>query len=288
MIDIEYIKNLKEIDNNGIWQNDRTSVGRSKQLFGVVTRFNTKGEFAPFIQCRTFSPRISFEEWKWMMSGSTDANILQQKNIHIWDGNTTREFLDARGLFDVPVNHIGKAYGYQYRSFGGVSDQVKSVFKSLRDNPNSRRHVISIWNPNELSEMALEPCFHLYEFMYVNGVLNLYVHGRSSDYTFGMPYNLSFSYFWLASFSKALGYKMGEIMITTTNTHYYENQVELVEALISEDATEMINELSIPICSIKKEIKSLEDILSLEWHDIEISNWVKGPTLTDKKIEMAV
>jgi thymidylate synthase len=108
-----------------------------------------------------------------MMSGSTDVTELQSKNIHIWDGNSTREFLDARGLYNVPTNQIGKAYGYQYRNFGGVTDQVQNVFNSLRDNPTSRRHVVSIWNPNELHEMALEPCAYSYTFVYINGTLNL-------------------------------------------------------------------------------------------------------------------
>ena len=172
-IDKNYLNLLQSVHNNGTWVQDRTSVGMSKQLFGQSLVLPTYGLHAPFIQCRTFAPRIAFHELLWMLRGSTDVTELQNKDIHIWDGNSTRKFLDSRGLTNVPENDIGKAYGYQYRNFGGVTDQVQNVFNSLRDNPTSRRHVISIWNPNELHEMALEPCAWSYTFVYIDGTLNL-------------------------------------------------------------------------------------------------------------------
>jgi thymidylate synthase len=282
-VDHSYQILLMDILNFGVDQNDRTSVGKSKQLFGETIRFSTDGKYAPLLQCRTMSPRIAFEEFIWMMCGSTNVKFLQKKNIHIWDGNSTREFLDSRGLTEVPEYDIGKAYGYQFRRFGGLTDQVMNVFKSLRDNPTSRRHVVSIWNPNELHEMALEPCFHLYEFMYQDGTLHLYVHGRSSDVVFGLPYNLAFSYFWLKTFADALGYKTGDILVTLTNAHIYENQVELAELIVKEDVTGQ----RCPVVTINKDLCTLEDILLLEWEDVQVDNWVKGPVLISG-VEMAV
>jgi len=286
--DFTYLSLLNDVSLHGTWQFDRTSVGKSKQSFGGVVKFNTYNKYAPFIQCRTFSPRIAFEEWKWMMTGSTDVTKLQEKDVHIWDGNSTREFLDSRGLFNTPENTIGKAYGYQYRSFGGVTDQVAKVLESIKSNPTSRRHVISIWNPNELHEMALEPCFHLYEFVVINDVLNLYVHGRSSDVVFGLPYNAAFAFFWLLTFARATNLKMGEIMITTSNTHYYSNQVPLVTKLLSEETTTMLLERTTPTVTLKKPIYMMDSIESLEFEDFVITDWVKGPKLVDEKIEMAV
>lgn len=288
-IDEKYAELLKDT-LAGTWTKDRTSVGESCQAFGGHIRFDTgnvKYPFAPFLQIRTLAPRIAFEEFRWMLSGSTDVTELQKKNIGIWDGNSTREFLDERGLTNVPENNIGKAYGYQYRNFGGVTDQVQNVFNSLRGNPTSRRHVISIWNPNELHEMALEPCFHLYEFVYINGKLNLYVHGRSSDVTFGLPYNLAFSFFWLLTFSKALGYKTGELFMTMSNIHVYKNQIPLVEKMLEPKHLEETFKKKIPQVNLTKDISTLDDILNLEFSDFEIINFERGPELI-KGIEMAV
>jgi thymidylate synthase len=289
VIDHEYLELIVNVLSFGKTQTDRTSVGQSTQLFGNVIGFqcsqNDLTNCAPFIQSRTFTPRIAFEEWKWMMSGSTDAGVLQEKNIHIWDGNTTREFLDSRGLKDVPVNHIGKAYGYQYRNFGGIKDQISELITNLKEDPNSRRHVVSIWNPAESHEMALTPCFHLYEFSYIDGVLNLYVHGRSSDVVFGLPYNLAWSYFFLLAMCSVTGYQMGEILLTITNAHCYANQIELAKAICQESDPW---EYTMPQCSFGKELNTLEDILSLEWEDVKITGWTKGPKLTEEKIEMAV
>lgn len=284
-VDYQYIETLKRIHEQGINTPDRTSVGESKQIFANMVRFDTQDRYAPFLQVRQFAPRIAFEEWQWMMKGSTDVRELQQKNIHIWNGNSTREFLDSRGLTGVPENHIGKAYGYQYRNFGGVVDQIERLFNGLKSNPTGRRHVVSIWNPVELSEMALEPCFHLYEFMVSGETLNVYFHGRSSDWVFGAPYNLAFAYFWLLTFSRALGYKTGEIVMSTTNTHYYKNQQVLVDEMLKSDHWQ---DLSTPQVKLLKSVETLDDILCLNFSDFEISNFVRGPSLTDVKIEMAV
>lgn len=285
-IDTSYAVLLQTILDKGDWQQDRTSIGESKQLFGQTISFDTNGESAPFIQCRTFAPRIAFEEWKWMMSGSTDVAQLQNKNIHIWDGNSTREFLDARGLQHVPENNIGKAYGYQYRNFSGIKDQITDLVHNLKTDPTSRRHVVSIWNPAESNEMALTPCFHLYEFMSTGDTLNLYVHGRSSDVLFGLPYNFAWSYFFLLAMAKVSGHKTGKILFTLTNAHVYKNQVDLVKSVIKfEDEQPFFGE---PKCLINKDLNTLDDILSLEWSDIAIKQWTRGPSLTDTPVEMAV
>ena len=296
-VDKDYINIVKQIHDTGTWSQDRTSVGLSKQTFGTFLKFDTLGSFevtndndiitsanAPFIQHRIYSPRISFEEWKWMMSGSTDVSILQAKGIHIWDDNSTREFLNSRGLYTTPTGTIGKAYGHQFRKFDGWVDQIEQLYEGLKKDPTSRRHVVSIWNPAESSEMALLPCAHLYEFMVQDGRLNVYIHMRSSDYVFGVPYNLGFTFFWLLSFSHALGFKPGKIMLTSTNSHYYLNQVPLVEKIVEQSGYSF----SIPLVSISKQLNTLSDILNLEFDDFKITNWTNGGKLVDLKIGMAV
>ena len=288
LVDYDYIGLIDEVEVFGNWADDRTSVGRSRQMFGGDIRFHTRGKLAPLIQCRTMSPRIAFEELMWMLRGSTDVSELQAKGIHIWDGNSTRAFLDARGLERTPENTIGKAYGYQYRSFGGITDQVAKVFNELKTNPTSRRHVISIWNPNDADQMALEPCFWGYTFVYINGVLNLDVTSRSSDVVFGLPYNLAFSYFWLLLFSRALGYEMGSIRLSMANAHYYENQLPLVNKLLDDDLYDSLATKQTPYCTITKQLETLDDVLSVTWDDIKVHDWVRGDKLVEDHIEMAV
>lgn len=280
-VDDNYLTALRDIDTFGEWQGDRTSVGSSKQLFGTTISHQCDIS-APFIQCRSFAPRISFYEFIWMLSGNTDVTYLQDRNIHIWDGNSTREYLDSVNLQSIPENSIGLAYGHQFRHSNGI-DQVQNVIDSLRNNPTSRRHVISLWNVDELDQMALVPCCHLYEFSSINGTLNLYQHMRSQDMVFGVPYNLSFGYFMLYFMAKLTGHKVGELMLTGTNSHYYQNQQPLVDALVADNT---MYELE-PQCFTDKPINELEDVLNLEWEDMIVQNWVKGPVI-EKGIKMAV
>ena len=284
-LDRDYIELLKDIHLNGEWQEDRTDVGRSKQLFGKTIRFDTKGKYAPFLQCKAFGIKTSFLEFKWMMSGSTDSKWLEERGVGIWKGNTTREFLDSRNLHYLPEGSIGKCYGKQFRDWDCV-DQLAKVFNSLRDNPSSRRHVISLWNVSELDEGVLEPCAFLYEFMFQNGKLHLHQHLRSSDVIFGAPYNLGFASFLLFTFAEALGYEAGEILLTLTNAHYYENQVDVVENLIDNWYRGGCIETH-PTLSFKKELNTLDDILALEYDDVLVTDWVRGPR-TDCNITMAV
>lgn len=280
LYDHQYIEIMKDIMENGTLTEDRTSVGSSIQSFFKHIRFKSVPTLdgfnsVPAMQCRTFSPRISFLEWKWMMNGNTDAKWLSDRGVHIWDGNTTREFLDSRGLTDLPEGSIGKSYSYQFRNFGGV-DQVKQLFESLRDNPTSRRHVVSIWNVGELKEAPLPPCAHLYEFMVVDGTLNLYQHLRSNDWLLGQPYNMMFGTFWLHSFAKALGFKVGEHALTSTNAHLYTNHIDSANETMTfwrnwGDVT------TTPYMRINKELNTLEDILELHYEEVELLDWSRGP-----------
>lgn len=297
-IDVDHVEFIRDLHYEGIHLKDRTSVGSSIQWFGKSFRFYEKEDSEgfvnmPFIQWRTFAPRIAFHEWKWMMNGMTDSKWLEERKINIWKGNTSREFLDSRGLQDLPEGDIGKTYGYQFRNFGGV-DQLEETFNNLRDNPFSRRHVISIWNAPELKEGALEPCAFLYTFMVSldrdkNKVLNLHMNMRSCDFIMGWTYDMAFASFWLAAFAKALGYKTGELFQTITNVHYYSNQQPIVDYVVEnyDEIFDHIDKMEIPQIRIEKDLNSLDDILNLEYSDIQMRNWKQGPKIhTD--IQMAV
>lgn len=279
MVDSKYLALIHKIMTKGSVQKDRTDVGKSKQLFSGSIKFDTRGKYVPFIQCRTFSPKLSWEEFQWMLSGSTDSTILEDLGVNIWKGNTSREFLDSRNLHHLPAGSVGKSYGHQFRNFGGV-DQVEKVFESLRSDPTSRRHIISIWNVPELKDAPLEPCSFLYEFMVEGNELHLHQHMRSADMVFGVPYNMAFGSFLLFTFAKALGYNPGKYWITMTNCHIYENQYEIATTMLENLKNGEYDTLdSEPKLRILKEVSSLDDILKLSFSDLSISGWNRGPKI---------
>jgi thymidylate synthase len=276
------LRDVKDIVNNGTWSDDRTSVGRNKKQFGHTFRIpipEMHDQFEmPFQQSRAFAPRIAFEELMWMLRGETDSYILKDKGINIWDANTSREFLDKKGLYNVNEGDIGKGYGYQMRNFHGV-DQLRSVYNSLRDNPTSRYHLINLWNPAELSEMALPPCHYAYTFCVTNEgkTLNLHQSMRSSDVLYGRGYNVAFASMWLVFFAQALDMQVGEIFFTATDSHIYENQMDLANRMLNTYGKLGSITFTPPLLKVNKELTCLNDVLDLEWSDIEISGFKSGP-----------
>ena len=286
IIDNIYRLTIANILGNGQEKPDRTTVGGNVSAFGITHKIkikkNSDGSYnVPFLQLRTFAPRIAFEELMWMIRGQTDASILQDKNIHIWDGNTSEEYLERVGKSHIPVGSIGKGYGHQFRNFNGV-DQLQEVFNGLKSNPNGRRHHISLWNPADFNDMALEPCHYGYTFYHSNGVLSLQQTMRSSDWMFGFPYNIAFASMFLIFMAEALGMETGEVFWVGTDVHIYHNQLSLANKVLSQ---ELPTNASNPQIKLKKELTSLEELLELEWSDIEVLDFQRGPVI--EKVDMA-
>lgn len=236
--DIQYKQTIERILGEGVDCPDRTGVGVRK-VFDVnitVDLGRDDGrEVLPLTTLRRVFPRTAWMELFWMLSGSTDANLLKAKNIHIWDGNTTREFLDQQGLAHLREGFGGKIYGYQFRSFNGHVDQLKNVHASLLNDPNSRRHYISLWNPAELSEAALPPCHVSYQFVVLNDTLNLKFYQRSSDFILAGNVNFTFAAFFLQFMAKICGYKVGSVSHSIGDCHIYRNHLEVAEELVQRD-----------------------------------------------------
>ena len=165
------------------------------------------------------------EELLWFLRGSTDVTELQEKGVHIWDGNSSREYLDSVGLTDLQEWSIGKGYGYQWRNFGGT-DQIKEIERQLREEPNSRRILLTAWNPPELKEMSLQPCHVIYQFYLHKKRLWCHMFLRSSDVFLGLPFNIASTALLTAMLAVVTGLEAGGIQISITDAHVYKTHLE--------------------------------------------------------------
>ena len=271
---------------------DRTGVG-CKKVFGASLAFDLRESF-PKTTVRKTPFRFAFEEWMFFMRGQTDTKILEDKGIYIWKGNTSREFLDSRDLRHVPEGRMGFAYGWQFRDFGGTwdtvgTDQLKEVFDNLRDDPFSRRHYVTFWNPLQSDQMALLPCFHSHQFHCEKHggkiVLHLKVFSRSSDVLFGLPFNYTQYAFYLQVMAETLGYTAGTLLVSMTDSHVYKNQYDYAQETVDRE----IDAKSIRRVVVNRHLESLDDILELQWGDIsDTGNLVNTKPYKTDKPPMAV
>lgn len=243
--DVQFKQIVRKILEHGHESDDRTGVGTIKIPSATITTDLSKsvggGLVLPALSLRKVFPRVAFEELMWMLSGSCDARILQEKNIHIWDGNSSREFLDSRGLEHIREGFIGKGYGHQFRNFNGI-DQLRDVLNTLRVNPQSRRMLISLWNPADLCESALPPCHVLYQFVATGNVLNLGFYQRSSDFILAASQNYMFAAFFLHFMAEMSGHEVGELTHHIGDCHIYTNHISVAKELIARDGSDRFAE----------------------------------------------
>lgn len=235
--------------------------------------------------------RLAFEEFWFFLRGHTDTKKLEEKGCNFWVGNTSREFLDKRGLTDLPDGCIGLAYSNQVRNFGGGlngdflpdrtgTDQLSELLNGLRNDPYGRRHLITLWNPLHNKLMPLTSCWWASEYTVlpdkVTGepTLHVKVINRSLDVAFGMLFAVQQYRLFQMALCKMFGFKLGRLSADMTNIHIYDNQIEYVGEILERDY------YSEPYHSIEitKDIKSMEDLLSLEWTDIQVKGHVVNKT----------
>lgn len=287
-----YLQLMRDILATSEVYPDRTGVG-CKKVFGASLVFDL-GESFPRTTVRNTPLRFAFEEWMFFMRGETDTKILEDKGIYIWSGNTSKEFLNSRGLWYLQEGSMGLAYGYQFRSFDaddekvGV-DQLDDLFDDLKENPFSRRHYVTFWNPAQSYMMALLPCFHSHQFHVEKSgeelVLHLKVFSRSSDVLFGLPFNYCQYALYLQMMSEALGYTAGTLLISMTDSHIYCNQFEYAQETVDRE----IDTESVRKVVFNRHLGSLEDILALQWSDVQDhGNNVNKKSYETPKPSMAV
>jgi len=283
---------LKATLENGERKTTRNGVVQS--IFGCMINFKEIATSFPLITTKKMFFRGIVEELLWFLRGSTNALELRQKKIHIWDGNSTREYLDSIGL-DYPEGELGPIYGWQWRKFGkdyedtksadvadtkGV-DQIKYVLEELSKDTNSRRAVLSGWNPIDLQKMALPPCHILYIFHKGSKGLSCQMTLRSSDLFLGLPFNIASTALLTQIFAHVLHIPANEISLSICDAHIYEEHTPQVEKQIDTDAfdlpTVLINKEAPDISSsVDEKIKWIEE---LAFEDFELSNYTSGVSL---------
>lgn len=289
-----YLDLIKRIMEEGEIRHGRN--GYTKSVFGERLVFNLKVGF-PLLTTKKVFWRGIVEELLWFLRGSTNVQDLQAKNIHFWDGNSSRTFLDSMGLAHIPTNTIGKGYGWQWRNFSGSDyhlndgvDQLRYILKELHHNPHGRRAILNAWNPLQLNDMALPPCHFVYNFYLGNKGLSCQMIMRSSDVGAGLPFNIASTALFTAIIAHVLGKEQDKIIIVTGDTHLYTEHIE--SAKIQMDRVP----LAFPKLVIKKlapnnELSStpVDDMITwieaLTYEDFEIQDYNYHPTL---KYEMIV
>lgn len=198
----QYLEHIKNILEKGIKREDRTGVG-TYGIFGAQMRYSLRNNIFPLLTTKRVFWRGVVEELLWFIRGSTNAFELSNKNVHIWDANSTREFLDSVGLSHHEVGDLGPVYGFQWRHFGakyagmhadytnkGI-DQLAQVIHTIKTKPTDRRIIMCAWNPIDIPEMALPPCHCLVQFFVANDELSCLLYQRSADMGLGVPFNIA-------------------------------------------------------------------------------------------------
>lgn len=237
----QYLNILRDVFENGNDMGDRTGVGCRSQ-FVKQMKFDLRDNTIPLLTTKRVFFRGIVEETLFFLSGSTNVGKLQEKGVHYWDANTSKEFLEKRGL-PYEENDMGSTYSFLYRHFGadyqGMDkdytgkgfDQVQYVIDEIKNNPTSRRILINVWDPNSLDKATLPPCQMLYNFYVDTNKNEISVNTiiRSSDIFLGLPFNLINASVILRLICHVTGYKPGDLYVTTNNTHIYHNHFEAVE-----------------------------------------------------------
>ena len=212
----QYLELLDRILTEGVKKEDRTGTG-TVSIFGNQMRFNLEEGF-PLLTTKKLHRKSIIYELLWFLRGDTNIKYLKEHGVSIWD-----EWADENG-------ELGPVYGHQWRSWpdenGGTIDQIENVVNMIKNNPDSRRMIVSAWNVAEVERMALPPCHTMFQFYVANGRLSLQLYQRSADTFLGVPFNIASYALLLQMMAQVTGLKAGDFIHTTGDTHLYLNHIE--------------------------------------------------------------
>lgn len=255
-VDELYIDLVKDILDNGYYDKNRTE-DKTKKVFGKVLRFNLQNEF-PILTVKHTGFKTLTQEMLWIyQQGSNDVSWLNNRGIKIWD-----EWKLVDGT-------IGKAYGYQIRKY----NQVEKLINTLKNNPQSRRMMINLWNVEELEEMALTPCMFNHIADVNDGKLNWHTTIRSSDVALGLPYNIAQTAVLVNLIAHVTNLNIGELMITITNAHLYEQHFEPIKSIFERKPYDA------PTLWLNPDIREFKDFTI---NDIKLIDYKSHPSISMK------
>ena len=283
MTDAIYLDLVRDVLENGVKREDRTGNG-TLSLFGQQMRFNLEGDSFPLLTTKRIFFRGVAEELLWFVSGDTDSKTLVSKGVRIWDEWGSREFLDRRGLTENKEGDLGPIYGYQWRHFGasypdrssGV-DQLSNVIELIKNDPTSRRILMSAWNPKDNDSMALPPCHVLCQFYVCDGRLSCSLYQRSGDLGLGVPFNIASYALLTKMIAHVCDLETGELVHTIGDAHVYLDHVDDLRKQLSREPR------SPPSLVIRENTPKDIDLITMD--DIVLTDYYPHPRI---KMKVAV
>src|SRR5574344_1887646 len=256
----QYLDLLHRITTEGVRKEDRTGTG-TVSIFGNQMRFNLDDGF-PLLTTKKLHLKAIIYELLWFLQGDTNVKYLQEHGVRIWN-----EWADENG-------DLGPVYGHQWRSWsdykGGTIDQIQQAVDLIKNNPNSRRILVSAWNPADIDNMALPPCHCLFQFYVADGKLSLQLYQRSCDTFLGVPFNIASYALLTMMVAQVCGLELGEFVHTYGDLHIYNNHFEQVAEQLSREPR------ALPKMKINPDVK---DIFSFKYEDFELEGYDPHPPI---------
>lgn len=254
----EYHDLLEKILNTGTAKSDRTGTG-TLSLFGEQIRFDLSKGF-PLITTKKIHLKSIIHELLWFLKGDTNVKYLKDNGVTIWN-----EWADENG-------DLGPIYGSQWRNYGGI-DQIAELMVNLKENPDSRRHVVSAWNVSQLEDMALAPCHCLFQFYIVNNKLSCQLYQRSADMFLGVPYNIASYALLTQMIAQQLDVEVGEFVHTFGDVHIYNNHIDQVK--------KQLGRYFYPLPSMEIN-KNVDSIFDYKYEDFKLVDYQSHPAIKAK------
>lgn len=255
-----YLDLLQHVLDNGSDRGDRTGTG-TRSVFGYQMRYNLAEGF-PVLTTKKLHLRSIIHELLWFLKGDTNIAYLKENGVSIWD-----EWADENG-------DLGPVYGYQWRSWpapdGRHIDQIANLLKMLRENPNSRRLIVSAWNPALVDEMALPPCHCLFQFYVSDGKLSCQLYQRSADIFLGVPFNIASYALLTMMIAQVAGLEPGDFVHTLGDAHIYSNHFEQARLQLTRTPKQL------PTMRINPDVK---DLFDFRFEDFELVGYEADPTI---------
>ena len=271
-----YLDLIRYVRDHGTEKGDRTGTGTRSHL-GAQLRFDLKDGFPLLTTKKVHMKSITYELF-WFLKGDTHVKYLQDHGVRIWNEWSTAE---QTARFGRPEGELGPIYGHQWRNYGATKnedgsynhdgvDQITEVIEQIKTNPNSRRLIVSGWNPSEATQVALPPCHTLFQFFVADGKLSCQLYQRSADLFLGVPFNIASYSLLTHMIAQVCDLEVGEFIWTGGDCHLYQNHIDQVNEQLSREAYEL------PTLWLNPDVK---DIFDFTFDDIRVENYQSHPAI---------